>query len=118
MTGKTILIQLHHKVQRFEAINKHLVLVIQDFLLDYLRKEFKFSHLTEARRGDPMHLHAYGISVQKDLAYRLNLASRLSTDSDGIATCLGLQAETKVELGRIVEQIESKISKETLFRLG
>lgn len=118
MTAKTILIQLHHKVQTFEAINKHLVLVVQDHFFGYLRKEFQFSHLTEARRGDPMHLHAYGISVQKDLAYRLKLASRLSTDSDGIATCLGLKAEAKVELARIVEQIESKISKETLFRLG
>jgi len=65
-----------------------------------------------------MHLHAYGLSEQKDLAYRLNLTSRLSTDSDGIAVCLGLQAETKVELGKIVEQIEWKISKDTLFQLG
>lgn len=118
MTAKTILIQLHHKVQTFEAINKHLVLVIQDFLLDYLRKEFQFAHLKEARRGDPMQLHAYGLSPQKNLSYRLDLASRLSTDSDGIAVCLGLQAETKVELGKIIEQIESKISKDTLFRLG
>ena len=118
MTAKTILIQLHHKVQTFQAINKHLVLVIQDFLLDYLRKEFQFSHLTEARKGDPMHLHAYALSVQKDLSYRLDLKSRLSTDSDGIAVCLGIQADTKVELGKIIEQIESKISKDTLFRLG
>jgi len=118
MTAKTILIQLHHKVQTFEAINKHLVLVIQDFLLDYLRKEFQFSHLTDARNGDPMHLHAYSMSPQKNLAYRLNLTSRLSTDSEGIAVCLGLQAETKVELGKIIEQIESRISKDTRFRLG
>ena len=118
MTAKTILIQLHHKVQTFEAINKHLVLVIQDFLLEYLRKEFQFSHLTESRMGDPMHLHAYGMAVQKNLLYRLDLVSRLSTDSDGIAVCLGLQAETKVELGKIIEQIESKISKNTLLRLG
>jgi restriction endonuclease NotI len=118
MTAKTILIQLHHKVQTFEAINKHLVLVIQDFLLDYLRSEFQFAHLTEARKGDSMQLHAYGLSLQKDLSYRLNLASRLSTDSGGIAICLGLQAETKVELGRIIEQIESKISNDTLFHLG
>lgn len=118
MTAKTILIQLHHKVQTFEAINKRLVLVVQDFLLDYLRKEFQFSHLTEARKGDPMHLHAYGLLVQKDLSYRLNLKSRLSTDSAGIAVCLGLQADTKVELARIIEQIESKISKNTLFRIG
>jgi hypothetical protein len=118
MTAKTILIQLHHKVQTFEAINKHLVLVIQDFLLEYLRKEFQFSHLKNARMGDPMNLHAYGMAVQKNQSYRLDLASRFSTDSDGIAVCLGLQAETKVELGKILDQIESKISKDTLFRLG
>jgi len=68
--------------------------------------------------GDPMHLHAYGMAMQKNLLYRLDLVSRLSTDSDGIAVCLGLQAETKVELGKIIEQIESKISKDTLLRLG
>jgi hypothetical protein len=118
MTAKTILIQLHHKVQTFGAINKHIVLVIQDFLLEYLRKEFQFSHLTDPRIGDPMHLHAYGMAVQKEPAYRLKLSSRHSTDSEGIAICLGLQAETKVELGKIIEQIESKISKGTLFRLG
>ena len=117
MTAKTILIQLHHKVQTFEAINKHLVLVVQDFLLEYLRKEFQFSHLTASRMGDPMHLHAYGMAVQKNLLYRLDLVSRLSTNSDGIAVYLGLQAETKVELGKIIEQIESKISKNTLLRL-
>lgn len=118
MTAKTILIQLHHKVQTFEAINKHLVLVIQDFLLDYFRKEFQFSHLTAARMGDPMHLHAYGLSQQHDFTYRIDLGSRLSTDSDGIALCLGLQAETRMELARIVEQIEAKISTDTILRLG
>lgn len=118
MTAKTILIQLHHKVRTFEAISKHLVLVIQDFLLDYLRREFQFSHLTEARMGDPMHLHAYGLFIQDDLSYRLKLKSRLSTDSNGIAVCLGLQADARVELGEIARQIESKISRNTLFQIG
>lgn len=118
MTAKTILIQLHHKVQTFEAVNKHLVLVIQDLLLDYLHKEFQFSHLKDARLGDPMHLHAYCVSKQKDSSYRLNLSSRLSTDSNGIAVCLGLQAETKVEIDKIIAQIETKITRDTLFCLG
>ncbi len=117
MTAKTILIQLHHKVQTFEAVNKHLVLVIQDFLLDYFRKEFQFSHLTGARTGDPVHFHAYRMSAQKDLSHHLNLTSRLSTDSDGIAICLGLKAETRIELTKIIEQIESKISTDTLLQL-
>ena len=49
MTAKTILVQLHHKIQTFEALNKHLVLVVQDFLLEYLRKSFQFSHVRDVR---------------------------------------------------------------------
>jgi len=45
MTAKTILVQLHHKIETFEGINKHLLLVVQDCLLDYMRKEFNFNHL-------------------------------------------------------------------------
>ncbi len=117
MTAKTILIQLHHKIQTFEAINKHLVLVIQDNLLDYLRQQFQFSYLRNARQGDPMHIHAYQITKQPNKMYRLELGERLSTDSDGIAICLGLRADAKVELAEIVEQIELKISNKTRFEL-
>jgi len=118
MTAKTILIQLHHKVETLEAIDKHLVLVIQDFLLQYLQDQFQFAHVTSARLGDSMHIHAYQMAEQGHGGHRLQLATRLSTDSSGIATCLGLQAETKVELQKIVEQLEAKISKDTLFTIG
>lgn len=118
MTAKTILIQLHHKVQTFEAIHKHLVLVIQNFLLEYLQSQFQFSHLTSTRQGDPMHIHAYEMVQQRDGEHKLHFATRLSTDSNGIAKCLGLQAEANVELEKIVEQLEAKISKDTLFKLG
>jgi len=117
MTAKTILIQLHHKIQTFESLNKHLALVVQDFLLDYLRDQFQFSHLNNARQGDPMQIHAYSMSCQTDNSYRLNLSERLSTDAAGIAVCLGLQADAKVELEKIIMQIESKLSEETRFQL-
>lgn len=38
MTAKTILVQLHHKIDTFESISKHLVLVVQDYLLDYMKR--------------------------------------------------------------------------------
>lgn len=117
MTAKTILIQLHHKIQTFEAINKHPVLVIQDCLLDYLRKQFQFSHLRNARQGDPMQIHAYQMAKQSKNLYKLELSERHSTDSDGIAICLGLQVDAKVELVEVVEQIESRISSKTRFEL-
>ena len=117
MTAKTILIQLHHKIQTFETLNKRLVLVIQDFLLDYLREQFQFSHLKKARQGDPMQFHSYRMAKKKDNFYKLELADRISTDSKGIAECLGLKAEAKVELEKIIEQLESKISEQTRFEL-
>ena len=115
MTAKTILIQLHHKIQTFESLNKRLVLVIQDFLLDYLREQFRFSHLKNVRQGDPMQLHSYRMAKQPNNSYKLELADRISTDSKGIAECLGLQAEAKVELEKIIEQLESKLSEQTRF---
>ena len=59
MTAKTILIQLHHKIQTFESINKHLALITQSELMEYLRANFEFDHVRDARRGDSMHFHAY-----------------------------------------------------------
>jgi hypothetical protein len=46
MTAKTILVQMHHKIQTFEHVNKKLVLVTQDKLLAYMTKEFDFGHLS------------------------------------------------------------------------
>ena len=65
MTAKTILVQMHHKIQTFEHINKKLVLVIQDKLLSYMTREFNFNHLKNpAAIGDSVHLHAYKMDRQ------------------------------------------------------
>lgn len=37
MTAKTILVQLHHKVETFEHVSKRLVCVLQDHLLEYIQ---------------------------------------------------------------------------------
>lgn len=116
MTAKTILVQMHHKIQTFEHVNKKLVLVTQDRLLDYMTKEFNFGHLSNPPvLGDSMHLHAYHVSVQPDNSYRIHLQSRLSTDVAGIARCLGLQAEARVGLEEIINALQARISPATLF---
>jgi len=117
MTAKTILVQLHHKVKTFEHINKHLVLVVQNHLLDYMRAEFDFAHLGNARVGDAMHFHSYKLN-ELGASWRLELDSRVSTDAEGIAKCLGLQAEAKVELEIIIAELEKKMSSNTVLSLG
>jgi hypothetical protein len=116
MTAKTILVQLHHKVETLEHIGKRLVLVIQDHLLDYLRREFKFSHLRDGRVGDSVHLHAYQL-IDENHGFSVELSERLSTDAAGVAECLGLQAESKIEFEAIVANLERKISERTLLAL-
>ena len=119
MTAKTILVQLHHKVETFEHLNKKLVLVIQDHLLVYMQKNFSFGHMSEPpRQGDPMHFHAYRLGQETSGNWRLELARRISTDTNGVGAALGLQMSAKVELETILAQLEAKISKRTLFNLG
>jgi hypothetical protein len=117
MTAKTTLMQLHHEIETFEFVGKHLVLVTQDRLLDYMRRAFQFEHLNAARLGDPMHIHAYRMGQKGGDSLRLNLYSRLSTDTNGIARSLGLQASPKVELEEILALLESKIAEDTLLVL-
>ena len=118
MTAKTILVQLHHKSDTFQSLNKHIVLVIQNVLLDYLRRNFQFEHVIQAKIGDPVHVHSYSVQGNESDNLPLHLAERLSTDSQGVATSLGLQMDTNVELRNIFEQLEAKISNNTLLPVG
>jgi len=114
MTAKTILVQLHHKVDTLEHIGKHFALVIQDCLLNYLRSQFNFAYLKDVRVGDPMHIHSYKLEEAAG-KFSIQLDTRFSTDAAGVAECLGILAETKVTLESIVKELERKISAKTLL---
>ncbi len=116
MTAKTTLVQLHHKIDTFQHVGKHLVLVVQDCLMEYMRGEFNFDHLEAPKLGNPMHFHAYALARGDD-GYKLQLKDRWSTDRAGIAKCLGLQGEANVELVELLKQIEAKLSPGTLMTL-
>ena len=116
MTAKTILIQIHHKVMTLEHLGKRLVLVIQDYLLDYLQREFSFGHLNNGRIDDSMHIHSYGL-IEDDHRFRIQFDQRLSTDAAGVARCLGIQAETQVGIETIAAELERKLSLQTLLAL-
>lgn len=116
MSAKTILVQMHHKIQTFEHLNKHLVLVIQDCFRDYMKREFSFTHMQPARQGDSFHIHSY-VLEDENQSFRMRLDNRISTDANGIAICLGLQAEAKIELDKIVNYLEKRISDKTLLAI-
>ncbi len=117
MTAKTVLIQMNHKIQTLENLNKHLVLVIQDHLLSYMQREFSFEHIGNARLGDSAQFHVYALNKEQNNSFRLNLSVRLSTNSDGIAESLGLQADPNIDLAQLIATLESKISTDTLLQI-
>lgn len=117
MTAKTILVQLNHKIATFEHLGKQLVLVLQDYLLTYMRNEFAFGHIQGVRDGDPMQFHAYELH-KEPAGYSLRLKERVSTDTAGVALCLGLQADTRMELQTLLDQIEAKLPQSARLSIG
>lgn len=92
------------------------MLVVQDIFLAYMAGEFRFDHVKNpAALGDSLHFHSYRMSRSDDSNFRLAMVARLSTDADGIGTCLDLQAEARVELEQIIATLQAKISPATLF---
>ena len=116
MTAKTILVQMHHEARTFEALNKHLVLVVQEPLMRYMEKEFDFSHVSQPLMGNSVHFHSYALTdVGGTLT--LSLSSRGSTDAAGIGKCLGLREEPTVQLRELLALLESKLSDRNLLSL-
>ena len=110
MSGKTILVQLHHKVETFEHVGRHFVLVVQDHFMDEMIKSFSFGHVGPAKIGDTMHFHSYSLTEQAS-AFKLELTKRISTDSAGVQKSLGNASEARVELTVILATLQEKIDK-------
>jgi hypothetical protein len=115
MTAKTILMQLHHKIEFFEEFNKTLVLVVQDHFLNYMTTEFQFEHFESPSVGNSMHLHAYEYGTGTSSS--LQLIERLSTDASGVARCLGLGDTNKVDIVNVLNKIQVKINPTTLLKI-
>lgn len=109
MTLKTTLIQMYHKSETFERLNKHLVLVLQKPLYDHMRSGFDFKEVQGVRLGYPVHIHSYVFS-EAGCKLSLSLHSRVSTNSSGIARCLGLNADRKIEMQDLIRILEPKLT--------
>ena len=116
MTLKTILIQMHHKSETFEHLNKHLVLIIQNPLFEHMKSDFNFDGIEGVRLGDPIHIHSYDLT-EGGGKLNLSLCNRVSTDSAGIASCLGLNAESKVELQDLIKLLEPKLTETNRLKI-
>lgn len=117
MTAKTTLVQLNHKIKTFENLNRHLVLILQDHLMAYMQREFRFDHLNNGLMGDSMHFHIYGLEKTTNGDFQLALNARFSTDAIGVASSLGLQTDPNLTLDQITVLLESKLTPRTLLSI-
>lgn len=60
-----------------------------------------------------MHFHTYGL-FQENSDYRIQLTSRTSTDSSGVASLLGLRKNPNIQLETITSLLQNKLSDNTL----
>lgn len=118
MTAKTSLVQMHHKVETFDVLDRHLVLVVQDHLLNYMRNKFSFSHFEERKEENPLHIHSYSFDEGKDKngkpSVYMNLDETVSTDIKGVESALGMREEVKVDEDDVLAKLENNISGKTI----
>ena len=117
MTAKTILMQLHHKLATFEAINRHLVCVVQQPLLDYLVKEFDFSHVGQANLSHALHFHSYDYTPGPTTSTTLSLNQQRSTTDLGLATALSLRTDSGVGVEALLTDLSSRLDSTTRLEL-
>lgn len=117
MTSKTILSQFKHKVPTFENLNRHLVLVVQDVLVEYLDRNYQTDHFaTPADLTDTVHFHAYGYGDFSDgTTPPLKLVKRMSTDLAGAELMLSMRSDFAVVETKMLEELTSKIGPRTRF---
>lgn len=115
MTAKTILIQFLHKTRTYEELNKKLVIVFQDHLFDYIRREFQFDELPEAGNEHSLPIHVYTFQ-QIGASYTLQITKRYGLTSEYVANSLGLRRNSNTELDAIIRRLASKVSPNNRLR--
>jgi hypothetical protein len=108
MSAKTILVQMHHKAESFEALGKKLVLVLQQPFFDYVSREFQATHLQTARPEDSVHFHVYDC-VELNRKVRLRLLDRKSTNVLGIERMLKLGKGAGISEQEVIRRIKAKL---------
>ncbi len=84
---------------------------------DDMKSDFYFNEIEGVRLGDPVHIHSYDFE-ESEQKLNLSLHTRVSTDSEGIAKCLGLNAESKVELQDLIRILEPKLIDANRLKIG
>lgn len=114
MTAKTILAQLVQKSQVFASMNKHIVLVCQKPLYDYMTKNFNFSGVREAILTDVLHFHSYDyLCINNNM--ELTLANMRSAPLEAVERIMGSKTDTSREYQKICEILTNRKCDEYRF---
>ena len=114
MTGKTILTQIVQKGQLFETFNRHLVLICQTPLYDYMEQAFNFSEVEDDNHRNHIHFHCYDyIPAQSEMC--LKLGKMKSITAEAVDRIMGLESPSNEELVAINKILEKRMKPDYLF---
>lgn len=116
MTLKTILLQIHHKCETFERMNKHLVLVIQTPLYEHMINSFNFDGMDKVKSSDCVFIHIYNLK-EKEKRLFLSLDKQISLDAYEISSCLRLKEEKTIYKEDILDNLKSKLIEENRLKI-
>lgn len=108
MSAKTILVQMLHKAPAMEALDKKLVLVVQEEFLAYIESEFTGSVFRKATLRDSVHFHTYSI-VRSGSGWSLRTARQVSTSAAGVAELLMLGEKEELDEKTLIQRIQDKM---------
>lgn len=117
MTAKTILVQMHHKAETLELLDKKLILVIQDVFFRYIVGEFSTTSLRDSELSDSVQIHVYSMFQALDGSFSLELSSRHSTNSVGVEAMLGLRQSAQMSEQELLANLQAKLSDATLLQI-
>ena len=109
MSSKTILIQLLHKLEVLKDINIKILLVIQDYFLEHLRKNYEIdSNFRNQDLNDQIHIHSYNF-MKNSLGHELKLKESISTDMKGLHLATKGKSSRKLEIKNIKDPITARL---------
>lgn len=94
---KTMMQQAFKKGQAFNEWGEHIIFLIQDVSLDYLRRNANTSQLVEATKEHPVHFYSYSFEYNYETeSYEWKIDEKLSSDLEGVSQMMDSDEDEKI----------------------
>ena len=109
MSSKTILVQILHKAEQLNKLQKKTILIIQDYFYKHLLSTYNIKENFKSQKiKDPIHIHSYKLVKNKG-DYKIKLDKQVSTDLIGMHKAIKGKGTQVLEKKSIIDAMEKRI---------